>query len=126
MRGCWIFLRTTEGFPLYSGPPPRATKIQLIRMDAMKFMSTWSLLPGSVKAAAEQFLAGGGLEAEGVTLLGRWHKADCSGGFSLYESSSAAALHLGAAKWADLLEITIVPVIEDAEAGPNLVAVFKK
>ena len=92
----------------------------------MKFMSTWSLLHGSVKAGAEQFLAGGGLEAEGVTLLGRWHKADCSGGFSLYESSSAAALHLGAAKWADLLEITIVPVIEDAEAGPNLVAVFKK
>ncbi|MEI9980526.1 MAG: DUF3303 family protein [Edaphobacter sp.] len=92
----------------------------------MKFMSTWSLSHGSVKTAAQQFLDGGGLEAEGVTLLGRWHKADCSGGFSLYESSSAAALHLGAAKWADLLEITVVPVIEDAEAGPNLVAVFKK
>ena len=92
----------------------------------MKFMSTWSLLPGSVKTAAEQFLAGGGLEAEGVTLLGRWHKVDCSGGFSLYESSNAAALHLGAGKWADLLAITIVPVIEDAEAGPNLAATFKK
>jgi hypothetical protein len=95
-------------------------------MEAMKFMSSWSLLPGSVKAAAEQFLAGGGLEAEGVTLLGRWHKADCTGGFSLYESSSAAALHLGAAKWADLITITAVPVIEDAEAGPNLAATFGK
>jgi hypothetical protein len=95
-------------------------------MDAMKFMSTWSLLPGSVKAAAEQFLAGGGLEAEGVTLLGRWHKADCSGGFSLYECSNAAALHLGAGRWADLLAVTIVPVVEDAEAGPNLVATFGK
>jgi hypothetical protein len=95
-------------------------------MEAMKFMSTWSLLPGSVKAAAEQFLAGGGLEAEGVKLLGRWHKADCSGGFSLYEASSVAALHLGAGKWADLLAMTIVPVIEDAEAGPNLVATFGK
>jgi hypothetical protein len=35
-------------------------------MKTMKFMSTWALLPGSVKAAAEQFLAGGGGEAEGV------------------------------------------------------------
>jgi hypothetical protein len=92
----------------------------------MKFMSTWALLPGSVRTAAEQFLAGGGLEGEGVTLLGRWHKADASGGFSLYESSNAAALHLGAAKWADLISITTAPVIEDGEAGPNLVAVFKK
>ncbi len=61
----------------------------------MKFMSTWALLPGSVKTAAEQFLAGGGLEGEGVTLLGRWHKADCTGGFTLYESNSAAAFIWG-------------------------------
>jgi Protein of unknown function (DUF3303) len=92
----------------------------------MKFMSTWTLLPGSVKAAAEQFLAGGGGEPEGVTLLGRWHNVDCSGGFSLYETSNPAGLHLGSAKWADLLEINTVPVIEDGEAGPNLVTVFKK
>jgi hypothetical protein len=92
----------------------------------MKFMQTWTLLPGSVKAAAEQFLAGGGGEPEGVKLLGRWHNVDCSGGFSLFESDNAAALHLGAAKWADLLELTLVAVIEDGEAGPNLVTVFKK
>jgi hypothetical protein len=92
----------------------------------MKFMQTWTLLPGSVKAAADQFLAGGGGEPEGVKLLGRWHNVDCSGGFSLYESDNAAALHLGAAKWADLLELSLVAVIEDAEAGPNLVTVFKK
>ncbi len=92
----------------------------------MKFMSTWSLLPGSVKAAAQQFLAGGGLEGEDVKLLGRWHSADCTGGFSLYETNSAAALHQGAAKWADLIEINTVPVIEDGEAGANLAAVFKK
>ena len=35
----------------------------------MKFMSTSTLLPGSVRAA-EQFLASGGLEGEGVTLIG--------------------------------------------------------
>ena len=51
---------------------------------------------------------------------------DCSGGFSLYESNNAAALHLGAAKWADLIEINTVAVIEDKQAGPNLAATFKK
>ena len=92
----------------------------------MKFMSSWSLLPGSVKTAAEQFLNGGGLEGEGVTLLGRWHKADCSGGFTLYECTDAAALHLSAGRWADLLSVSFAPVIEDGEAGPNLVATFGK
>jgi hypothetical protein len=92
----------------------------------MKFMQTWTLIPGSVNAAAEQFLAQGGGEPEGVKLLGRWHNADCSGGFSLFESDSAAAIHLQCAKWADLLELSVVPVVEDAEAGPNLVTVFKK
>jgi hypothetical protein len=48
------------------------------------------------------------------------------GGFTLYETNNLAALHLTAAKWADLLEVTTVPVIEDGEAGPNLVTAFKK
>jgi Protein of unknown function (DUF3303) len=116
----------SAGISSILGELPALQKIQKRKgMRTMKFMSSWSLLPGSVKTAAEQFLNGGGLEGEGVTLLGRWHKADCTGGFTLYESSSAAALHLGAAKWADLLAVTIVPVIEDAEAGANLVATFK-
>lgn len=92
----------------------------------MKFMTTWTLLPGSVKAAATDFLAGVGAPEAGVTLLGRWHNCDCSGGFALYETSNPAALHRGALKWADLLELTTVPVIEDAEAGPNLAAIFGK
>lgn len=92
----------------------------------MKFMSTWSLIPGSVATAAEQFLAGEATPEAGVTLLGRWHNVDCSGGYALYETENAAALHKGAAKWADLIEISTTAVIEDAEAGANLVAVFKK
>jgi hypothetical protein len=92
----------------------------------MKFMSTWSLIPGSVATAAVQFLAGEATPEAGVTLLGRWHNVDCSGGYALYETDNAAALHKGAAKWADLIEISTTAVIEDAEAGANLVAVFKK
>lgn len=92
----------------------------------MKFMTTWALIPGTVREAAEKFLAGEGAPTEGVKLLGRWHNVDCSGGFSLYETDNPAALHLGAAKWADLLELSTAAVIEDAEAGPNLVATYKK
>jgi hypothetical protein len=90
----------------------------------MKFMSTWALIPGTIKESVDRFLAGDGAPVEGVTLLGRWHNVDCSGGFSLYETDNAAALHLGAAKWADLIEITTNAVIEDAEAGANLSKVF--
>ena len=92
----------------------------------MKFMSTWALLPGTIQETVDRFLAGEGTPAEGVTLLGRWHNVDCSGGFALYETDSAAALHVGAAKWADLIEISTAVVIDDAEAGANLAAVFKK
>jgi hypothetical protein len=92
----------------------------------MKFMSTWALLPGTVQEAVDRFLAGEAAPVEGVKLLGRWHSVDCSGGWSLYETDNAAALHKGAAKWAEYLEINTVAVIEDAEAGANLAAVFKK
>jgi hypothetical protein len=91
----------------------------------MKFITTWTLSPGSVKDAAEKFLAGEAAPTPGVTLLGRWHNVDCSGGFSLYETDNPAALHLGASQWADLLELTTVAVIEDAEAGTNLASTFK-
>jgi hypothetical protein len=92
----------------------------------MKFMTTWALLPGSTQEAVDRFLAGEAAPEAGVKLLGRWHNVDCSGGFSLYETDNAAALHKGAAKWMDVLEINSVVVIEDAEAGANMVARFKK
>jgi hypothetical protein len=92
----------------------------------MKFMSIWTLSPGTIRETVDRFLAGEGAPAEGVTLLGRWHNVDCSGGFALFETNNAVALHQGAAKWSDVLEISITPVIEDAEAGPSLAAVFKK
>ena len=92
----------------------------------MKFMTTWSFLPGVIPEAAERFLAGGGEPDAGVKLLGRWHNVDCSGGYALYETDDPVALYRGAAKWADLLELTNVAVIEDSAAGPALASIFKK
>jgi hypothetical protein len=92
----------------------------------MKFMTTWSFSPGVLPEAAERFLAGGATPEAGVKLLGRWHNVDCSGGYALYETDDAVALYKGAAKWGDLLELTNVAVIEDADAGQVLAAQFKK
>ena len=92
----------------------------------MKFMSTWTFQGGMIPDAATRFLAGEGTPDPGTTLLGRWHNADLSGGFALYETNDPAALYRGALKWADLLEINTVPVIEDADAGAALANQYKK
>ena len=92
----------------------------------MKFMSTWTVVPGTLREVVERFLVNQGQPAPGVTLLGRWHAADLSGGFALFETTNVAAFYESAAVWADVLEIHTVPVVEDAEAGPVLAKVFKK
>jgi hypothetical protein len=90
----------------------------------MKFLSSWILRPDTVPEAARRFLAGGGAPPAGVTLLGRWHRADASGGFSLFETNDPAALYAHAAEWAQFLDIQTVPVIEDADAAPVLAKLY--
>ncbi len=92
----------------------------------MKFLSTWSVRPGCLQEAVDRFLAGQAQPIEGVTLLGRWHKVDLSGGYSLSETDNPVALYEFAAMWTDMLEIHTGVVVEDAEAGPIMAKVFKK
>ena len=92
----------------------------------MRVLASWNVGPGALKEAVGRFLATQGAPAAGVTLLGRWFKADCTGGFSLFETNSSAAFYEGAATWVDVLEIHSHVVIEDAEAGPALAKVFGK
>ena len=90
----------------------------------MKVLSTWAVRPGAHKEAVSRFLSGGALPPQGVTLLGRWHKADASGGYSLYETDDPAALFATAAAWAEFLEIHSDLVVEDGDAAPVLARVF--
>jgi hypothetical protein len=92
----------------------------------MKVMSTWTLKPGAFHEAVRRFVAGEGAPAEGTTLLGRWHSADLSCGYSLFETSDSAALYAGSAKWADVLDLKHVLVIEDDQAGPVLASLNKR
>lgn len=90
----------------------------------MKFMSTYSIRPGCMPEAAKRFLAGQATPPAGMKLLGRWHKTDGSGGFTLSEADDPVKIYEFAASWGDVLEVHASVVIEDADAGPALAKVF--
>jgi len=88
----------------------------------MKFMLTFAIKPeikGRDEAIA-RFKKTGGQPPKGAKLIGRWTCADFSGGFDLIESDDATALTEFALMWSDLMELRLVPVIEDAQLGEVL------
>jgi hypothetical protein len=81
----------------------------------MKFMLTFSWKP-DIKAQEQgiaRFLKTGGQPPKGAKLLGRWTRADFSGGYDLLEADDSQALAEFALMWSDLMTLTIVPVVED-------------
>jgi len=84
----------------------------------MKFMTTWSLKPEHYAQANNRFLTTGGGPPPGVTMLGRWHAL--GHGYVLSEASDVKPLYEWLHQWSDLLEFTIVPVMDDAEAAAVL------
>jgi hypothetical protein len=90
--------------------------------ETMKFMLIFSIKPeakGRDEAIA-RFKATGGQPPKGVKLLGRWTAADFSGGFDLLDSDDVKALTEFSLMWSDVMELKIVPVIEDADLGEVL------
>jgi hypothetical protein len=88
----------------------------------MKFMTTFTIKPetkGRDEATA-RFQATGGQPPKGLKLIGRWTAADFSGGFVLLEGEDPKALTEFALMWSDLMELKVVPVIEDADLGEVL------
>jgi len=81
----------------------------------MKFMLTFTIAPQERDEAIARFKETGGQPPRGVKLLGRWTAADLSGGFALLESDDGKALTESSLLWSDLMELTIIPVVEDAE-----------
>jgi Protein of unknown function (DUF3303) len=92
----------------------------------MLFMSTYTIRAGCVPEAASRFLSGKATPGSGVKILGRWHKSDASGGYTLFEGDSPAALYEFAASWADVLETHSNVVVEDADAGAALAKIYGK
>ncbi len=88
----------------------------------MKFMLTFAFTPearGRDEAIA-RFKKTGGQPPAGARLLGRWTAADFSGGSVLLESDDARVLTEFALMWSDVMEVKIVPVLEDHELTETL------
>jgi Protein of unknown function (DUF3303) len=92
----------------------------------MKFMAVWKTIPGRYKTALEQFLKTGGPAPTGGKTLGRWHVPGSIQGWHLIEAKGPEALAEHAAEWADVLELEIHPVIEDAAAAAAAKKVYGK
>jgi hypothetical protein len=89
----------------------------------VKFILTFAIKPeikGRDEAIA-RFKRTGADMPKGAKLVGRWTAADFSGGFVLIESDDAAALTENSLRWSDLMDLRIVPVLEDAQLGEVLV-----
>jgi hypothetical protein len=67
------------------------------------------------KEAIRRFRETGGQPPSGAKLLGRWIRADFTGGVVVLESDDAKALTGFSLMWSDVMSLEVVPVVEDAE-----------
>ena len=88
----------------------------------MKFMMTFDWAPDTQSRAEgiARFQKTGGKPPEGVKLLGRWTRADLSGGCVLLETDDAKKLFEFAYQWGDLMNLETSPVLDDSELAAAL------
>jgi hypothetical protein len=79
----------------------------------MQFILTFTIPSATRDEAITRFLKTGGQPPPRVTLLGRWTQLDLCGGVVLLESEDPRALTAFAHEWSDVVELTLVPVLED-------------
>ena len=91
----------------------------------MKYMVTWTISPANYTAAVERFLKTGAPPPKGLRTIGRWHTAGSSRGFHLVEGSDAALAEINA-QWADILDLEVLPVVEDDVAGEVATKIYGK
>ena len=93
----------------------------------MKFMMTFHWAPDTQQRAEAiaRFQQTGGLPPDGVRLVGRWTRADLGAGFDLLETDDRSKLTEFAYQWSDVMELDIVPVLDDAELSEVLARVVK-
>jgi len=90
----------------------------------MKFLVSWTLTQATYRATVARFLKAGGMPPAGVNLIGRWHGMS-GAGCAVVETTDAKALYTWVAEWSEFLSMQTTPVLEDADAGPILAAMFK-
>jgi hypothetical protein len=88
----------------------------------MKFIVTFDWKPDTKtrEEGINRFRKTGGQPPKGATLLGRWTRADFSGGYDLIESNDPQALAEFSIAWSDLMDLRIHPVLEDEQLNTVL------
>jgi hypothetical protein len=79
----------------------------------MQFILRFIIPAATRDETMARFLETGGQPPPGVRLLGRWTQLDLCGGVVLLESEDPQALAAFAQGWSDVVELTLVPVLED-------------
>jgi len=92
----------------------------------MKFMVSWRCKTGLYKTAVQQFLKTGGNPPKGLKTVGRWHVPGSIFGWHLIEGDDLKLLAQHVAEWADVIDLDVNPVIEDAAAAEAATKVFGK
>lgn len=88
----------------------------------MRFMLAFTLKQESRNTALARFLETGAAPGPGAKLLGRWTRQDLAGGFVLLESEDPRALAAFARDWSDVCDLSLSPVVEDADLSEVLKA----
>ena len=83
----------------------------------MKFLCYFNWQPDTdtQAEAIRRFRESGGQPPAGAKLLGRWIRADFTGGIVLLETNDAKTLTEFSLMWSDVMELEVVPVIDDGE-----------
>ena len=79
----------------------------------MLFIFSWTHTPAARDATIKQFMATGGMPPAGIDMLSRYHNLDGTGGFAICQSTDASALASWALDCNGLIEIKIVPIMDD-------------
>ena len=93
----------------------------------MKYLCYFSWEPDTQKQteAIRRFREKGATPPAGIRLAARWIRADFMGGVVLLETNDPKALTEFSLTWSDLMNLEIVPVIEDQELAEVLNRVGK-
>lgn len=83
----------------------------------MKYLCSysWDSYRQNQAEGIRRFREFGNRPPQGVTLIGRWTRADFKGGVALVESNDAKAMTEFALQWSDIMEIDVAPALEDME-----------
>lgn len=86
----------------------------------MQYMLIEHFKNGDAKPVYARFRAQGRLAPEGLHYLGSWVTEDLARCYQIMECADIALLHEWLAKWSDLVDFEVHPVISSAEASARV------